>query len=133
MSPPVRPLKTLLLLNGLVFLLRGFLNVVRPTSFYLEPSAPKSAVGAVRVLGVTYGALGVVQLGMWRVADRSAVRVVSVASLLFAAGVAVLAPARRSASAEAFHRMWLASAIENAAVAAAYGALLCRERRAPGA
>jgi len=125
----VRALKTLLAVNGLVFLIRALLNVFRPTSFYLESGAPEYASDAVRVLGITYGVLGFIQLGMWRVSDRRAVVVVSSGSLLFAAGVAVQAMTQEGSSTDSFHQMRLASAAENVAVAALYAFLLYREHQ----
>ena len=68
------------------------------------------------------------QIGMWRVSDRRAVRAVSGASLLFAAGMAGKALTQGSGPTDAFHRMRYASAAENAGVAALYGALLARGR-----
>jgi hypothetical protein len=123
----MRALKTLLAVNGLVFLVRAFLNVFRPTFFYLESGAPEYARDAVRVLGITYGVVGFMQLGMWRVSDRRAVRVVSSGSLLFAAGVAVQASTQEGSSTARFYQMRLASAAENVAVAALYAVLLYRE------
>lgn len=124
----MRSLKTLLAVNGLVFFIRAVTNLVRPTSFYLESDAPKYAVDAVRVIGITYAALAVIQLGMWRVDDRRAVRAVAGASQLFAAGIAVQAATQGSSSTDTFHRIRFASAAENAAVVVLYALLLHRER-----
>lgn len=125
----MRALKTLLAVNGLVFLIRALLNVFRPTSFYLESGAPEYASDAVRVLGITYGVLGSIQLGMWRVSDRRAVLVLSSGSLLFAVGVAVQAMNQAGSSTDRFHQMRLASAAENVAVAGLYAFLLYREHQ----
>ena len=124
----MRALKTLLVINGLVFLLRALLNLFRPTSFYLESDAPAYAVDAVRVLGVTYGVLGLIQLGMWRVTDRRAVRIVSAASLLFATGIAAQASIQDTTSGDRFHQMRRASAAENLTLVGLYAYLLYRER-----
>ncbi len=129
----MRALKNLLVFNGLVFLLRAVLNVLRPRSFYLESDAPDYASDAVRVLGITYGVVGFIQLGMWRVADWRSVRVVSWGSLVFAAGVAALATAQKTTSTDGFHRMRWASAAENVAVATAYAVLLTRAHRSSAA
>ena len=123
----MRALKTLLAINGVVFLIRAVLNVFRPTSFYLESGAPEYAGDAVRVLGITYGVFGLIQLGMWQVVDRRAVRVVSWGSLLFASGIALQASAQGGSSTDSFHQMRLASAAENVAVATLYAFLLYRE------
>lgn len=122
-------LTKLLALNGLVFLLRAALNVVRPTSFYLSSEAPENAKDAVRVLGITYAAMGVVQLGAARSADWTAVRIVATGSALFAGGVALQAFSQSSSPLDTFHRIRIASAGENLLVAGAYVALLHRERR----
>ncbi len=125
----MRVLKVLLAINGAVFLWRGSLDLVQPTAFYLEPDAPKYAMDAVRVIGITYLAVGLIQLGMWRVTDRLAVRVVASASLLFGAGVAIQAVTQGSGSADAFHRLAPGPAVENVLVALLYAALLYRESR----
>lgn len=122
-------LQKLLALNGLVFLLRAALNVLRPTSFYLSPGAPENAEDAVRVLGITYAAVGVVQLGAARSVDRTALRIVATGSALFAGGVALQAISQSSSPPDAFHRIRVASAVENVLVAGLYLALLLRERR----
>jgi len=126
---PMRLLKIMLAVNGAVFLVRGFLNIVQPGSFYLEADAPTYAQDAIRVLGITYVTLGLIQLGMWWVRDRRAVRIVAGAALLFAAGVAIQAVTQRPGSSDAFHELALGSAAENALVVALYAALLFRERR----
>ncbi len=125
----MRALKLLLAINGAVFLWRGFLDIVQPTDFYLESNAPKYALDAVRIIGITYLTVGLIQLGMWRVTDRLAVRVVAGASLLFGAAVAVQAATQGSGSADAFHRLAPGPALENALVALLYAVLLYRESR----
>ena len=125
----MRALKVLLAINGAIFLGRGSLDIVQPTNFYLESNAPKYALDAVRVIGITYLTVGLIQLGMWRVTDRLAVRVVAGASLLFGAAVAVQAVTQGSGSADAFHRLAPGPAVENALVALLYAALLYRESR----
>ena len=106
----MKPLKTTLALNGVVFLLRAGINFFKPTSWYVDADAPTSAVDAVHVIGIAYAALGLTQIGMWRVSDRRAVRTVSGASLAFAAGMAAKALTQGSGPTDAFHRMRHASA-----------------------
>jgi hypothetical protein len=100
----VKALKSLLALNGLVFLLRGGLNLTRPTSFYLAKGAPDNAIDAVRVLGITYVAFGLVQTGVWFTPERTAVRVVAGSSMLFASGVALQALNQDAALPDSFHQ-----------------------------
>lgn len=124
----LKALKTMLAINGVVFLVRAFTNLFRPTSWYVDADAPRNAVDAVHVVGITQGALGLTQIGMWTVDDRRAVRAVSGASMFFAVGIALKALSQGSSSTDAFHRMRYASAAENIGVAAVYGGLLLRER-----
>jgi hypothetical protein len=119
-------LKLLLTVNGAVFVVRALTNLVRPTSFYLEADAPAYAQDAVRVLGVSYATLGAIQLGTAVTGDRSAVRTVAGASMLFAAAVATQAALQRSGS-DSFHRLRLGAAAENGLVAGLYAALLSRQ------
>ena len=123
----VKPLKYALALNGVVFLVRAGTNLLKPTSWYVDANAPQNAVDAVHVIGITYAALGLIQIGMWRVSDRRAVRAVSGASFAFAAGMAGKALSQGSGPADAFHRMRYASAAENAGVAVLYAVLLSRD------
>jgi hypothetical protein len=122
----MRWLKILLALNGVVFLWRAFNNIFRPTSFYLLSDAPKYAVDAVRVIGISFIALGLIQLGTWWVVDRLAVRIVAGASLLFAVGFVALAAMMGSTSADAFHRIRFGSIAENTVVVVLYAILLFR-------
>ena len=124
----MKSLKIALAINGVVFFVRAFTNIFKPTSWYIDRDAPKSAVDTVHVIGITYAALGVTQMGMWPVADRRAVRAVSGASALFAAGIGIKALTQGSGSADAFHRMRYESAAENVAVAVLYAVFLYRER-----
>ena len=119
----------MLAINGLVFLLRSVINLLKPTSFYLEPEAPGYARDAVRVLGVTYGVLGMTQLGVSRSDDSNSIRTVSVASMLFALGAAVASVAQNKDSKTAFRRMRLASATENLGVVALYAVILKKSRQ----
>jgi len=81
-------------------------------------------------------ALGVIQLGAWRLQERRAVRVIASASLLFAAGVAVQAMTQSPASTDAFHQagvvlgpVILPNVGINALVTAIYAILLLRKRQ----
>lgn len=123
----MRWLRTFLAINGAVFLLRASLNIVEPSNFYLEPDAPDYAKDAVRVLGFAYLALGLIQLGMLPVRDRSAIRVVAAASMLFAAAVFIQAMIQGVGPADAFHRLRPGPAAENGLVALFYAILLLRK------
>ena len=125
----LKQLRVVLAVNGLVFLLRGLVNLARPTSFYLERESPGYARDAVRMLGVTYGVFGLTQLGVSRSADTAAVRSVSVASMLFASGAAAAAIAQNADSNTGFRRLRLISAAENVGLATLYALLLKNERR----
>jgi len=103
----MRWLKILLAINGVAFLAYAASNILLPTSYFLEADAPKTAVDAVRVVGITYGALGLIQLGMWWVADRLALQ--------------------GSASNDPFHQLGLVVAAGNGLVALIYAWLLYRE------
>jgi hypothetical protein len=132
----MRALKIMLAYNGVESILRGVANLVVPTLFYLEPSAPKYALDAVRVLAITYLALGVIQLGAWRMKDPQAVRLVAIASALFAAGVALQAASQGTASTDTFHQAGVALGpviLNNVAInvlwVVLYTGLLVREGR----
>jgi hypothetical protein len=125
----MRWLKVGLAVNGGVFLWRGSLDILQPTSFYLEPDAPKYAMDAIRVLGITYISLGLIQLATWWVSDRRAVRTVAGASLLFAAGVFAQAATQGSASADPFHQLSPGAAVENLLVAMLYAGFLVLDAR----
>lgn len=127
----MQALRIALVINGLVFVLRATLNIIRPTSFYLEPGAPEFAIDAIRVLGVTYGVLGTIQIAQWWSTERTAVRVVAWGSFLFAVGVSIVALTMDPSSTAPFHEMRMGSAVENLAVGGLYGFLLLREFRMP--
>lgn len=97
-------LKVMLAYSGLEFVARGIVNFVQPTTFYLQADAPRYAMDAVRVLAITFLVFGIVHLGAWRVNDRRAVRLVAMASMLFAAGAAVQAATQGSASTDLWHQ-----------------------------
>jgi hypothetical protein len=100
----MRALKVMLAYVGLEFVARGIVNFVQPTTFYLQADAPGYAMDAVRVLAITFLVFGLVHLGAWRVNDRRAVRLVAMASMLFAAGAAVQAATQGSASTDLWHQ-----------------------------
>ena len=83
-------LRTALAVNGVVFLVRAAMNLLRPTSFYADGAPTGPHQDAVRVIGISYATLGLIQLGATR-ADLQAVRSTVAALGLFAAGVAVQA------------------------------------------
>jgi hypothetical protein len=119
-----------LAVNGAVFVLRGTLNVVAPNSFYLPPDPPRYAEDVVRLLGVTYLAVALAQLqAAWR-GDDSAVRGMAAASMVFAGGAATVAASSAGSRATRFDRVRRGSAVENAALCVAYGALIARARSA---
>lgn len=125
-------LRRALAVNGAVFVLRGALNVVAPRSFYLPPSPPRHAEDVVRLLGVTYLAVAVAQLGTaWR-GNEAAVRTVGAASMLFAGGAAMVAMSPGSSQQTGFERVRRWSALENTAVCVGYAALTTRAHRAAG-
>ncbi|WP_088284849.1 hypothetical protein [Kineosporia sp. A_224] len=122
-------LRVVLAVNGAVFLVRAGLNLHSPTTFYLAAGAPANAMDAVRVLGISYATLALIQLGASRVSDASAVRVAAAASMFFAVGVATQALLLAPGAMDTFHRLRWGSAAENVLVAVAYAVLLYRSRR----
>jgi len=130
-------LKVMLAYSGFEFVARGIVNFVQPTTFYLQADAPGYAMDAVRVLAITYLAFGLVHLGAWRVNDRRAVRLVAMASMLFAAGAAVQAATQSPASTDLWHQpgvvlgpVTLPNVGLNVLWTAIYAGLLLREGRA---
>lgn len=128
-GPGMRVVRVVLAVNGVVFLVRAGLNLIRPSSFYLAAGAPAYAMDAVRVLGISYATLALIQLGAARLTDARAVRMVCAASMLFAAAVAAQACLQGPGTTDAFHRLRWGSAAENALVASLYAVLLYRSRR----
>jgi hypothetical protein len=125
-------LRRALAVNGAVFVLRGALNVVTPRSFYLPPRPPRYAEDVVRLLGVTYLAMAVAQLGTaWR-GNEAAVRTMGAASMLFAGGAATVAMSPDSSQQTGFERVRRWSALENTAACVGYAALTTRAHRAAG-
>jgi hypothetical protein len=129
-------LKMMLVYNGIESILRGGANLAAPTLFYLPGDAPAYAADAVRVLAITYLALGVIQLGSWRIGDRRAVRTVAWASMLFAAGVAVQVALQGPGSSDPFHQagvvlgpITLSNLGLNVLWTVLYASLLVRESR----
>jgi hypothetical protein len=129
-------LNVMLAWNGFESIARGLVNLARPTIFYLPPEAPKYAQDTVRVLAITYLAVGVMQLGACRLKDRQAVRLVAGASMLFAAGVALQAATQGSGSSDVFHQsgerigpVTLNNAWINVLWSTIYAVLLLREAR----
>ena len=124
----MRWLKLLLAINGVVFVLYAVSNTLAPTSYFLPSDAPGYAIAVVRVVSVAYLALGLIQLGMWMVTDRLAVRIVAGASLVFAAAFAGFAVTVGSGSSDPYHQFAMAGAAGNVIVAILYAILLYRER-----
>ena len=118
-----------LAINGLVFLLRSVVNLTRPTSFYIEPESPGYARDAVRILGVTYGAFGLTQLGVSGSSDSATIRTVSIASMLFASGAAAAAITQNIDADTGFRRLRWVSAAENVGLATLYALLLVKDRQ----
>ncbi len=126
----MRWLKIVLAINGVAYLFYAASNTVAPTSYFLPADAPGYAVDVTRVLAVAYLALGLIQLGTWMVTDRLAVRLVAGASLVYAAGFAILGVTVGTGSSDPFHQIGLAAGIGNGVVAVLYAILLYRERSA---
>lgn len=124
----MRWLKILLALNGVAFAFYGVSNIAMPTSYFLTADAAANAIDAVRVVGVLYLGLAVVQLGAWFLADRTAVRLVAVASIVPVAGFAAVAALQTAGSTDTFHQLGMVGVIGNAVVAVLYLFLLYRER-----
>lgn len=125
----MRWLKILLLVNGLASVLYVFSNILLPTSFF----APSDAVAgygldAVKLLGLGYLPLGIIQLGCWRVADRFSIRLIAVASMVYAAGFALLAATASSGSSDPFHQYGIGVTGAWLVVSVLYLWLLYRER-----
>lgn len=125
----MRWLKILLLVNGLVSISYVFSNILLPTSFF-APSDAAAGYGldAVKLLGLGYLPLGIIQLGSWRIADRFAVRLIAVASMAFAAGFALLGAMAGSGSSDPFHQYGMGIAVAWIVVSVLYLWLLYRER-----
>ncbi len=125
----MRWLKILLALNGVAYAYYGLSNIALPTSYFLPSDAADYAIATVRVVGVMYVALAIVQLGAWRIADRGAVRLISVASLVAAVGFAVQAALLGSGSTTVFQSVGVAVAAGYAVFAALFAILIYREWR----
>lgn len=122
-------LRTVLAINGGVFLFRSLTNLRRPASFFLRSDAPSYAVDAVHVMGITQAALATAQLGVASSDDRRAVTATAIGSALFGTGVAAKALMTDGSHDVRFHRLRLAAGLENLAVATIYLVLLRRSRR----
>lgn len=100
-----------------------------PTSYFLPADATGPALDAVRTVGLTYGALGLVLLGMWWVKDRLAVRIVAGAAFLFLVDFALQSATHGTGSSDPFHQLGLGIAVGNAVVAVLYVWLIYRENQ----
>lgn len=128
----MRWLKIVLAINGVVLIGYAVSNTVAPTSYFAPSDAPGYAIDVIRVVAVSYLALGLVQLGTWWVTDRRAVRLVAGASLVYAAGFGILGATIGTGSSDAFHQVGLVAGIGNIVVAVVYAFLLYRERSEAG-
>jgi hypothetical protein len=99
-----------------------------PTSFFAPTDASGYGLDAVKLVGMGYLPLGIVQLGSWRIADRFAVRLIAVASMAYAAGFALLAAMAGSGSSDPFHQYGVGVAGAWALVTLLYAWLIYRER-----
>jgi hypothetical protein len=124
----MRWLKILLVVNGVASVSYVFSNILMPTSFFAPTDASGYGLDAVKLVGMGYLPLGIVQLGSWRIADRFAVRLIAVASMAYAAGFALLAAMAGSGSSDLFHQYGLVIAGAWALVAVLYAWLIYRER-----
>lgn len=133
--PAARPhgapqrLRYTLAINGAVFALRGALNVVAPSSFYLPDDPPRYAKDVVRLLGVTYLAIASAQVQTALRGDDSAVRQIGAASMLFAGGAALVALSSGASRRTRFDRVKPGSALENGVLCVTYGALIVQAHR----
>ena len=82
------------------------------------------------MLSVGYLAMGLIQPGSWLVADRLAIQVGAIGSLVFAAGFGVLAATQGTGSSDTFHQIGIGIGIGNGVIAALYAILLYRMRTA---
>ena len=124
----MRWLKILVVVNGLAFLAYTVSNIFMPSSFFVPSDAPGYALDAVRAVGLGYLPLGLIQLGAWWMSDRFALRLIAGASLVYAAGFALLALMAGSGSSDPFHSLGVVIAAGWAVVAVLYAFLLYRER-----
>ena len=125
----MRWLKVLLLVNGLASISYFFSNILLPTSFFApSDAAPGYGLDAVKLLGLAYLPLGIIQLGSWRVVDRFSIRLIAVASMAYTAGFALLGAMAGSGSSDPFHKYGMGIAAAWVVVTLLYAWLIYRER-----
>jgi len=100
----------------------------KATSFFAPSDASGWGLDAVKLVGMGYLPLGIIQLGSWRIPDRFAIELIAVASLVYAAGFAALAAVAGSGSSDPFHQYGIGVAAAWAAVSLLYVWLIYRER-----
>ena len=126
----MRWLKILIALNGVVSVLYGLMGWFMPTQFWAPAGSPVTVINIIQALSSLQLALGIIQLGTWRMNERFGVVLVGVASLFnaFAFGV-VLWLASSNPSSDMFHQLGAAGAVVWLVVAALYAFLIYRERQ----
>jgi len=126
----MRWLKILLVINGLAFILYGLEALYDPSPFWMPKGSPASVVDIGRAMGLTQLAIGVIQLGTWRITERVAIELVAGVSLVFAAGFGILLGMNTSTTSDdMFHQFGLPGAAAWLIVAAPFAGLMYRERR----
>jgi hypothetical protein len=124
----MRWLKILLVINGLASIAYVFSNILMPTSFFAPTDASGYGLDAVKLVGMGYLPLAIVQLGSWRITDRPAISLIAIASMAYAAGFALLAAMAGSGSSDPFHQYGMGVAGAWGVVALLYLGLVYRER-----
>ena len=124
----MRWLKILLLINGIASVSYTFSNILLPTSFFAPSDATGWGLDAVKLVGIGYLPLGIIQLGSWRIAERFTIELIAFASLVYAAGFALLAAVAGSGSSDPFHKVGVGIAAAWVVVALLYVWLIYRER-----
>jgi len=126
----MRWLKSLLVLNGAASVLYGLLGWFMPGQFWAPEGSPVTVVQIIHGLSSLQLALGIIQLGAWRMKERWGLELVSVASLFNAFAFAVVIYlASGTASNDMFHQIGVPGAAIWLAVALVYAFLIYRERQ----
>ena len=126
----MRWLKILLVLNGAASVLYGLLGWFMPGQFWAPEGSPVTVVQIIHGLSSLQLALGIIQLGAWRMKERWGLELVSVASLFNAFAFAVVIYlASGTASNDMFHQIGVPGAAIWLAVALVYAFLIYRERQ----
>lgn len=126
----MRWLKILIAVNGVAMVFYGLEALYDPGLFWSPAGSPATVVDIGRAVGVAQLALGLIQLGAWRMKERWGVELVAMASLAYAVGfAAILAMASSNASEDMFHQLGMAGAAAWAVVTILYAVLIYRERQ----